>query len=121
MSKARQSEARKFPNRAAAMEASDDAPLSPPDGKTIGDVIAQRYNRRDIVKGAFGVAAATALLGPAALAARESQTGTGTEVFSFEEIAAGANKVTSWVGMFWLRLTTPAGNVTADKDGIWRT
>jgi len=92
MFKARQSEARKFPNRAAAMEASDDAPLSPPDGKTIGDVIAQRYNRRDIVKGAFGVAAATALLGPAALAARESQTGTGTEVFSFEEIAAGANK-----------------------------
>ena len=75
---------RKFPARAAATEASDDEPLSPHDGETIGDVIAKRYNRRDIMKGVLGVTAATALFRPAALAA--PQTAAAADRFSFEEV-----------------------------------
>jgi len=81
---------RNFPTRATAMEASDDEPLGPPKGDTIGDVIARRYNRRDILQGALGVTAATALFGPAALAATKVED-TGSR-FTFDEVAAGANE-----------------------------
>ncbi|WP_045366664.1 PhoX family protein [Methyloceanibacter caenitepidi] len=89
---------RDLPSWAAAMEAIDDTPASPSDGDTIGDVIARRYNRRDFVKGALGVTAATALFGPAALAApktacvAESEPGAFTPPsFAFDEIEAGAD------------------------------
>lgn len=81
--------ARKFPTRAAAMEAIDDEPLSPHDGETIGDVIAKRYNRRDIMKGVLGVTAATALFGPAALAASQTSAAAEIDRFSFEEVTWG--------------------------------
>ncbi|WP_108680837.1 PhoX family phosphatase [Methyloceanibacter sp. wino2] len=81
-----------YPTRAAAMEAADDEPLSPVAGDTIGDVIARRYSRRDIMKGALGVTAATALFGPAALAASKAEAASVGDRFSFDEVAAGANE-----------------------------
>ncbi len=39
------------------------------DNPTMGDIIAARHNRRDLLKGALAVSAISATLGPAALAA----------------------------------------------------
>ena len=81
-----------FCNRAEAYEAHDDRPLSPDGGETIGDVIVRRYSRRDMMRGTLGVAAATVLFGPSALAAREaSATGIEGDRFDFEEVTAGVD------------------------------
>ena len=53
---------------------------------TIGDVIAQRFERRDVLRGALGFTAIAATVGPMALAARPAHAKTGS--FDFEEIAA---------------------------------
>jgi len=58
-----------FGNRAEAFEAFDDIPTNPNLRNTIGDVINARYGRRDVLKGALGVTATTALFGTSALIA----------------------------------------------------
>ena len=50
-------------------------PLSPAAGDTIGDIILKRYHRREVLRGALGVAAATALFGPALLEERRGLGG----------------------------------------------
>jgi hypothetical protein len=57
-----------FRNQAAACEAHDDTLLSPETGETIGDVIARRFNRREMVRGTLGVVAAAGILFFASLA-----------------------------------------------------
>ena len=78
--------------------AAGDEPDSPSGGETIGDVIARRYNRRDIVKGALGVSAVAALFGTTALAgcgpdeAVETDPKTFTpNGFTFKEVKAGVD------------------------------
>lgn len=85
-----------FGNRAEAFEAADDTPLSPDGVDTIGDVIAVRYGRRDVLRGSLGVVAATTLFGADALAA--SETGAAGNVaaanaggFEFTELSAGVD------------------------------
>ncbi|MGV1014051.1 MAG: PhoX family protein [Methyloceanibacter sp.] len=81
-----------FCNRAEAYEAHDDVPLSPAGGDTIGDIVARRYSRRDMMAGTLGVAAAAVLFGPSALAAREAAAlGIAADRFDFEEVAAGVD------------------------------
>ena len=58
-----------YSNKAEACEAADDVPVNPDVERSIGAVIARRYSRRDTLKGALGVTAATALFGAAALGA----------------------------------------------------
>jgi uncharacterized protein len=82
----------RFCNRAEAYEAHDNQPLSPPDRETIGDVIARRYSRREMMRGTLGVAAATALFGPALLAGRAAEAVGALDRFDFEEIAAGVDE-----------------------------
>ena len=75
--------------RAQAFEASDDIGRSPSDHPTIGDVIATRFARRSLLKGALGVAAIAALPGPFARAyasAEEDRTR-----FAFPEVSAGVD------------------------------
>ena len=55
--------------RAQRYELSEDVGRNPPQNPTIGDVIAARFNRRDLIKGALGVAAIAATVSPLALAA----------------------------------------------------
>ncbi len=69
------------------------------DGETIGDVIARRYSRRDIVKGALGISAVAALFGTTSLAGCssdeviESDPKTFTPSgFSFKEVKAGVDQ-----------------------------
>jgi hypothetical protein len=80
-----------FRNRASACEAHDDTPRSPAAGETIGDVIMRRFNRREMMRGAFGVAATAALLGPAALAASKARAEDASDRFDFKEIEAGVD------------------------------
>ena len=76
-----------FSTKSAAFEASDDTPASPGAAETIGNVLAQRYARRDVVTGALGVCVATALFAPAALkASAQSQS---KASFRFKELDAG--------------------------------
>lgn len=44
-----------FGNKAEAFEAFDDVPTNPNLGRTIGDVINARYNRRGVLSGMLGV------------------------------------------------------------------
>jgi secreted PhoX family phosphatase len=83
-----------FCNKAEAFEEADNARLSPRSADTIGDLIASRYGRRDVLMGALGVTAITALFGPAALASapRQADASTSNGSFSFTETAAGVDE-----------------------------
>jgi secreted PhoX family phosphatase len=77
--------------RAQAYEESENAGRNSSDNPTIGDVIAARYARRDILKGALGVAAMAATVNPLAIAAAQKAQAR-TDRFSFKEIAAGVDE-----------------------------
>lgn len=78
--------------RAQACEASEDVGRNPSANPTIGDVIAARFHRRDILKGALGVAAIAATVSPLALqAAGEARAEDGFR-FDFKEVAAGVDE-----------------------------
>jgi secreted PhoX family phosphatase len=75
--------------RAQAFEASEDIGRNSSDNATLGDVIAARYNRRDLLKGALGATAIAATLEPLAVAAARVPTNTR---FGFKEITAGVGE-----------------------------
>ncbi|MEZ5845004.1 MAG: PhoX family phosphatase [Hyphomicrobiaceae bacterium] len=61
---------------------------------TLGDVIAERFSRRDLMKGVLAVAAMAATVSPLALAAAtraEAQGTSTTPSFNFNEVAAGSD------------------------------
>jgi secreted PhoX family phosphatase len=76
---------------ARSYEESENVGRNPTDNPTIGDVIAVRLGRRDILKGALGIAAiaaAAAPLGPAAAGRAPAEP---ASRFRFEEIEAGVD------------------------------
>ena len=77
--------------RARAYEESENVGRNPTDNPTIGDVIAERLGRRDILKGALGVAAMAATVSPLALAASRANADSATR-FRFDEIEAGIDQ-----------------------------
>lgn len=78
-------------NKAEAFEAFDDIPTNPNLENTIGDVIAARYGRRDMLKGMLGVTATTALFGTSAMIApKQAAAATaGDSRYVFDELAWG--------------------------------
>ena len=84
----------KFRTRAQAFEASENIGRNPSPNPTLGDVVATRFARRDLVKGALGVAAIAATVSPLALAraAVAQARGNGTPSFTFNEVAAGVDE-----------------------------
>lgn len=78
-------------NKAEAYEAFDDIPTNPNLSNTIGDVINARYGRRDVLRGALGVSATTALFGTSALIApsQAEAAADGDSRYKFDELAAG--------------------------------
>jgi secreted PhoX family phosphatase len=76
--------------RAQAFEASEDIGRNLSDNPTIGDVIAARYHRRDLLKGALGVAAIAATVSPLAIAA--AGPARASAGFGFKEVAAGVDE-----------------------------
>ncbi len=57
----------------------------------MGDVIAARYDRRDILKGALGVAAIAATISPLAIAAASDALAETASRFKFKELQAGSD------------------------------
>ena len=74
--------------RASELENSGDLGNNPTPNLTMGEVIAARFNRRDLLKGSLAVTAITATLGARAMAANEPKKGS----FSFKEIEAGVDQ-----------------------------
>ena len=79
-------------NKAEAFEAFDDISANPNLSRTIGDVIAARYGRREMLRGMLGVSAAAALFGTSALTAPRQAGAVGTpgkDRYAFDELAWG--------------------------------
>lgn len=76
------------PTRSQAAEAAEDIGTNPTDGPTIGDVIATRFSRRDIMAGALGVAAISATLSVDATRFAEAQALNTTPSFGFREASS---------------------------------
>lgn len=75
-----------------AYEASEDTPVNPSDAATIGDVIHARMGRRDMLRGALGITAITALASSSvALFAGDALANDAAKI-SFPEIAHGADE-----------------------------
>jgi uncharacterized protein len=84
-------------SRTQAYEESENAGTNLSDNPTLGDVIATRFARRDILRGALAVTAITATVSPLVLAltqdaaAQPATSGNTTPSFNFKEIAAGSD------------------------------
>ncbi len=72
--------------RSQRADAAEDAGRNPSATPTIGDVIAARFSRRDVMKGALGVTAISAIAGPAAFLPREARAA--ASAFGFDELKA---------------------------------
>jgi uncharacterized protein len=73
-------------------EAGEDIGANLSDNPTMGDIIAERLSRRDILKGGLAVAAIGAAVVPAAMDAARAQAASSTPSFAFKEIAAGSDE-----------------------------
>jgi secreted PhoX family phosphatase len=77
--------------RAQARELAEDVGRNASANPTMGEVIASRFNRRDLMRGVLAVTAISATMGPLALAAaRKAQAATPS--FGFAEIEAGVDE-----------------------------
>jgi hypothetical protein len=82
-------------NRSQAYEESENQGTNSSANATLGEVIATRYGRRDILKGALGVTAIAATVSPLAIAMAEraaAQATNTTPSFNFKEITAGSDE-----------------------------
>jgi secreted PhoX family phosphatase len=78
--------------RASDLEDSGDVGVNPTENLTMGEIIATRFNRRDLLRGSLAVAAISATVGTRALAANEQPAKKGTAAsFDFKEIEAGVD------------------------------
>ncbi|WP_134496617.1 PhoX family protein [Microvirga pakistanensis] len=80
--------------RASELEDSGDVGVNPTGNLTMGEIIATRFNRRDLLRGSLAVAAISATLGSRALAANEqpAKQASTMAAFDFEEIEAGVDQ-----------------------------
>ncbi|MEM8813207.1 MAG: PhoX family phosphatase [Pseudomonadota bacterium] len=81
-----------YGNKAEAYEAFDDIPTNPHLGRTFGDIVNARYGRRDVLRGALGVTAVTALFGTTALTAAGDTLAVESSRYMFDEIEHGVDE-----------------------------
>ncbi len=81
-----------FLTRAQAAEESENTGRNDSLNPTLGDVIAARFNRRDLLKGALGVSAIAAAVSPLALAASTRGNAQTQSQFVFKEVQAGVDE-----------------------------
>ena len=87
-------------NRSQAAEEAENLGSNPSPNPTMGEIIAARYNRRDLLRGALAVTAICATVSPLAIASAdraEAHTNT-TPSFHFKEIAADPTTRCTWEG-----------------------
>src|SRR3954447_7459068 len=88
----------RLPTRSQAYEESEDVGRNSSHNPTIGDVIAARYHRRDLMKGVLGVAAIAATPSPLALAAASKASAqaasrpSNASRYVFKELEAGSDQ-----------------------------
>jgi secreted PhoX family phosphatase len=78
--------------RAQAFEESENVGRNPSQNPTLGDVIATRFDRRDVLRGALGVAAIAATVSPLAIASADRARAQNGSRFVFKEVAAGVDE-----------------------------
>ncbi|MDQ4134686.1 MAG: PhoX family phosphatase [Pseudomonadota bacterium] len=79
--------------RASELEDSGDIGCNPTQNATMGEIIAARFSRRDLLRGSLAVAAISATVGTRALAANEQPAKKATAAaFDFKEIEAGVDE-----------------------------
>jgi uncharacterized protein len=86
--------------RSQQYELAEDAGTNTSDNPTMGEIIAERLSRRDIMKGALAVTAISATIAPLAIEVAKAQTAASATVqtfnttpsFNFKEIAAGSDE-----------------------------
>ncbi len=76
-------------NKAEAYEAFDDIPTNLNLSRTIGEVVAARFSRREMFRGALAVTATTALFGSSALVAPRQATAGTPSRYNFNELERG--------------------------------
>lgn len=81
-----------FCHKAEAFEAFDDIPTNPHLENTIGDLINRRFGRRDVLRGALGVTALTALFGTTALVAADKAQAAVPSRYHFTELESGVDE-----------------------------
>ncbi len=79
------------PTRSVALERAEGPASNQSSNSTLGDIIARRYSRRDIIRGALAATAITATVSPLALLAADKARAQGTTKFDFSEIVAGVD------------------------------
>jgi secreted PhoX family phosphatase len=79
-----------FSNKAEAFEAFDDTPTHILDTATLGDVIQQRFGRRDVLKGALAVTTVSYLMG-SDISPASATSGKPSSAFDFNELQAGVD------------------------------
>jgi hypothetical protein len=77
-------------SKSQAAEEAENAGRNPSDNPTIGDVIAERFSRRDLMRGALAATAIAATVSPMAIAA--AQAANPTPSFNFKEVTAGSDE-----------------------------
>jgi secreted PhoX family phosphatase len=77
--------------RSQAFELAEDEGRNASANATLGDVVAARFARRDLLKGALGVAAIAATTGITAFSASSRVQAAGASRFAFKEIEAGVD------------------------------
>ena len=78
--------------RAQAFDASEDIGRNPSDNLSIGDVVAARFDRRGVLKGALGAAVIAAAVGPLAIASSGKARADAVSRFNFKDIGAGTGR-----------------------------
>ncbi|GJD97534.1 PhoX family protein [Methylobacterium iners] len=80
--------------RSQAAEDGEDIGANPSANPTFGDVVAARFDRRDLLRGLLGVGAIAAVVTPRALAAGAAQAADGAPapLFPFTELKAGTDE-----------------------------
>jgi uncharacterized protein len=78
--------------KSSALEGADGDGLNQTGNRTMGEVIAARFSRRDFLGGSLAVSAIAATVGPMALLTAETARAGSASRFSFTEVAAGVDE-----------------------------
>ncbi|OBQ94496.1 PhoX family phosphatase [Mesorhizobium sp. AA23] len=75
--------------RTSQLEENDGPPVNPTDNRTMGEIIAARFSRRDFLRGSLAVSAIAATVSPLALVAADEARAAEVSAFKFDELEAG--------------------------------
>lgn len=75
--------------RTSLLEENDGPGHNPTDNRTMGDIIATRFSRRNFLKGSLAVSAIAATVSPIAIILADDARAAAASAFSFDEVEAG--------------------------------